>query len=107
LLIRARVVTILLRSGLYGVALESVAAAAAAAAIVAAVVASIITAVVSSVVAAIVVTTSETAASEAAATKLSSLECASQGVSFLNHSSVCDGRNAQKSYHYIFDLHLE
>jgi hypothetical protein len=121
LLIRSGVVAILLRTSLHGVGVQSVAAATAAsvittvvaAIIVAAIVAAVIAlaAVVSAIVAlttVVAATASSTATtSKSTAAELSSLESASQGVSFLDNSSFCNGRDAQKSNDYAFDLHCD
>lgn len=116
LLIRSRVVAILLRTSLHGVGVQSVAATAAASVITAVVASIIVAAVVAAVIGLAVValttvvsaTTSPTATtSKSTAAELSSLESASQGVSFLDDSSFCNGRDAQKSNDYAFDLHCD
>lgn len=117
MLIRSGVVAILLRTSLHGVGVQSVAAATAASVVTTVVAAIIVAAIIAlaAVVSAIVALTTVVAAtasstattSKSTAAELSSLESASQGVSFLDNSSFCNGRDAQKSNDYAFDLHCD
>jgi hypothetical protein len=100
---------------LHGVGVQSVAAAASSVVtsiIIAAVVASVVTAVIglAVVLATIVAATASSSTattSKSTAAELSSLESAGQGVSFLDNSSFSNGRDAQKSNDYAFDLHRD